>query len=478
MPNQPTFPDVLLLVDDHHLQRKRNLTRTFYQPIKCAENPILQTGQVPWDHLPLLFGSTRFDPLINCYRMWYIACQPAGPGENAHARTTVAEALSKDGTHWTRPRRDVKTWSTSKAKHAGNAKHANNTKRATNLLFGSGRDEVFIEHGSVLILPEAPASRRYVMTYCAIDTRMPLSKESRYYRLAFSGDGIHWRRGPRIPVVAPGAIDRHALLRDPDTGEFLFYFRGEQPFRGTFPTTDRVERTICLQRSKDLKNWSATEQVLAPDGTDRIGHNFYSLMPFARGRTLLGVYQLHDQHTQRQMLTLHFCWSHDGTNWHRRREEFIPAGRPGQWDRFNQAVADQPIVIDDTMHFYYSGRQHRHAGYENSKPDCGPLFSGIAMATLKLDRFASLSASFDGGKFTTTPQCWPANQKLLANVNCTWGRVEFEVIKPGQKQAYSACCIEGVDNVRVPVDLDWPVDQPARLVVRLFNANIYALYRQ
>ena len=61
-------PEVLLLVDDQYIGRKIHVAREFHEPGKHPGNPILHSGQEPWDRVPLLFGSVRHDPRAGRYR--------------------------------------------------------------------------------------------------------------------------------------------------------------------------------------------------------------------------------------------------------------------------------------------------------------------------------------------------------------------------------------------------------------------------
>lgn len=451
------FPDVLLLVDDHYVKERRNVKRRFHPPVKHGSNPLLWSGQVPWETDTLIFGTVRWDSFQQRFRMWYYINRP-GMEERFQAATALAE--SDDGIVWRRPRLDVIPW-------RGNGK-----KVKTNVVFESPSDEYFIESNNVLIHPQAVRDRRYMMIY----TRMDDTPHGKVYRLAWSPDGIHWRAGETIRT--PYHADRHSLLRDPLTGEYLLYSRGEKPFGKKFNTVDPWRRTVTLQTSRDLRRWSKNIVVMTADRKDPPYTNIYSMMPFYRGRTLFGVYQLHYQHAEEEIVTTHACWSHDRVTWQKQREEFIPLGEPGQWDRFNNAVGDEPVIIGDTMYFYYSGRTYRHGGYEpNGVRDTGPRTSGIGLATMKVDRFASLEASFDGGSFTTKPMHWPRGKRLYLNAQCRWGKIQIDLRDRSGKQSLAAVELEGLDGTEIPVSL--PVvsrSDVVRVRVQLTNARVYAMY--
>jgi hypothetical protein len=452
-------PQTILLLDDYYISGKKNVKRQFHYPQKCSDAPFFNSKQVPWDTSPVIFGTTVYDPLINRYRMWYHSSLLVPKNKNPHSRMTLAVAQSRDAINWKRGKLDI-------VKYSG---------KPTNIVFQSSPNELFIEVCSVLIDPHAPENRRYMMSYCAIENTKPLTVKGRFYRLAWSSDGIHWNRGHKIPVTHPGAVDRHAIIKNPYTGEYLFYHRGDQPFRKKFPTEDRAERTVMLMTSPDLKNWESKGTVLAPDETYPQYTNIYSLNPFFRGNTIVGIYQIHDQHCENEIVTTHLCWSHDRVNFNRRKEQFIPLGNPGSWDRFNQATSSQPIVVGDKMYFYYSGRCRRHSGYQNPTNDCGPIFSGIAMAEMKLDRFASLSSSFDSGCFSTKTLQIDPGKKLFINAEARWGKITIECCH--EKQSICSNTVEGKEGVEIPVKIPRRyLMKPITLKFKLCNAQIFALY--
>ena len=227
--------------------------------------------------------------------------------------------------------------------------------------------------------------------------------------------------------------------------------------------------------SPDLKNWESKGTVLAPDETYPPYTNIYSLNPFFRGDALVGIYQIHDQHCKNEIVTTHLCWSHDRVNFNRRKEQFIPLGNPGSWDRYNQATSSQPIIVGDKMYFYYSGRCCRHSGYENPTNDSGPVFSGIAMAEMKIDRFASLSSSFDSGSFSTKPLLVEPTKKLFVNAESRWGKITIECCH--EKKSVYSTTIDGKEGVEIPVKIPARyLTKPITLKFKLCNAQIFALY--
>jgi hypothetical protein len=99
------------------------------------------------------------------------------------------------------------------------------------------------------------------------------------------------------------------------------------------------------------------------------------------------------------------------------------------------------------------------------------------VATLGLDRFASLAASYDGGSFTTRPFLRAPDTALFLNADCRWGRIEVEVGRRPGGPPLARTVVEGAEGVRLPLHLpEWDPAQPVHLTCRLFNAQVYALY--
>ncbi|UCD28171.1 MAG: hypothetical protein JSV03_13915, partial [Planctomycetota bacterium] len=84
-----------------------------------------------------------------------------------------------------------------------------------------------------------------------------------------------------------------------------------------------------------------------------------------------------------------------------------------------------PFVVGDELRFYYSGRTYRHSPYQGK--DKGISGGGIGLATIKRDRFVSLSASFDGGHIITKPLNLKG-RTLHLNAKSDYGEILVKVI--------------------------------------------------
>ncbi len=98
---------------------------------------------------------------------------------------------------------------------------------------------------------------------------------------------------------------------------------------------------------------------------------------------------------------------------------------------------------------------------------------GINVAAMKLDRFADLSASFDGGTITTVPLDWPAGKRLFLNAESRWGQITVTARGDGWQ---TSAVLAGVEGVRLPVSFDSFSPGTVQLDIELRNAQLYALY--
>ena len=102
--------------------------------------------------------------------------------------------------------------------------------------------------------------------------------------------------------------------------------------------------------------------------------------------------------------------SSDLTEWQRPgdREPIIDRGDPGEWDAGFISASDYPVVVGDELWMYYGG-----FGYTQQHQSCqvavggimkpGDVPTGIGVAKMRLDGFASLNAGREPGKLVTRP---------------------------------------------------------------------------
>ena len=154
-----TFSDVMLLVDDHYLADRANVQRRFHPPEKHPANPLLSSGQAPWEAMPLVFGSVRYDPMRRRYRMWYYAAQPEELVREPRLGSAKALAESDDAIHWRRPKLDVTSYT------------IGGKKVKTNLVFQS------VTKGTAQLVPWPGENSRSAPTKAAYTSGPKLGKK-------------------------------------------------------------------------------------------------------------------------------------------------------------------------------------------------------------------------------------------------------------------------------------------------------------
>ncbi len=492
-----------LFLDDHIIESRENIVSGLNPAEKFTGNPVISSD----DPLiqPSLYGSIIYNP-DSSYRIWY------STWVDGVKRMFVFNQLSQDGIHWEKPQYDF-------IKINGKKSHA---------VFGTDILPHITEIFSVLQDDrEKDPERRYKMAYKYkekgypspyVETVMGLHRKllndltfrgkhdlvETYYRVisdglylptqrraagfAFSPDGIHWNRVE--PLAIPDIGDISHLTWDPYTNRYLLYARdfflpedvhekhkNEEWYRKTF-----WGRAVRLFESTDFINWTAGDIVMHADIDDLPGDEIYSMAVFPYEGLYIGLVQMYHAYPDTNTLDIQLAVSRDGSNWKRvgGRQPFIPLGGTGQWDRFNNSVASAPVMVDDEIRFYYSGRSYRHKPY--AEPDSGPQRSAIGFASIKRDRFAHVGASFDGGAIITKSLLLNGSS-LHLNANSAHGTIVVSILDQyGQPIKGMISKPVEVDSLNIPVR--WideklerlTIDKPVKLRFELKNAKLYSFW--
>ena len=192
-----------------------------------------------------------------------------------------------------------------------------------------------------------------------------------------------------------------------------------------------------------------------------------------------------DRDPKNPLLTVRLLTSRDGETWQRPEtgQPLIDVGAIGEWDRFViMLTGAPPIRVGDKLYVYYRGMASRHKPYAG-KDEPDHVGGGLGLATLRLDGFASLDASYDGGRVTTKPFRTHGRQ-LRVNAKADSGRLRVEVLdNSGQALpgfGRDDCRVMQADRVDEPVgwkanaSLETLHDRPIRLRFHLENVRLYA----
>lgn len=461
----------LLFVDDSGIASRRDLVRRQHAA-KSHPKPVIVADK-PWEgDRVYVFGTILHNPAKGLFEMWYVGVPGAGEiladtnrvfvkGFREGGATPLLYATSKDGLTWDKPALGLHEFAGSKA---------------NNIVFDLDSVTVVIDRH------EQDASRRYKL----------VGYSERKYWSAVSPDGFNWRNDPATPLWPHG--DTVTMTQNPDTGEFLVYFKPWlHPVRGF------QRRVVNLSRSMDFKTWSEPEVVLSPDEIDdtwatREGERteFYNMSVFPHAGGYIGLptvfrveYQLPrgttgpGQSTWAGPIDVEIASSVDGSKWQRAwpRQNLIPQGDPGT---FNGGailgLATAPVNYGKETWFYYTVLTTNHGG---AMP---PKRISIARAEWRRDGYVSLDAGPEGGKLETKPVQFGAAQ-LVVNADARLGSVRAAIVEVDGRaiEGLGLTDCEPLQADTVNGKMRWksgrtpPTDRPVRVRLEMVSTRLYSL---
>ena len=467
-----------LFLDDYLIASMTKVKRTVEQVQKFSGNPVLAKTETWESPMALIYGSVIRDG--SGFKMWYMSRNKSGYG--------VSYATSDDGIRWNKPRLNLTPID-------GESSNILFTKETIwtgskelpyfQELFGVHRDD-----------REPDPARRYKMAVLGIDWKydgpdnLPWHKgQRRGLGIAGSPDGIHWKLIDSWASVAISDGATHWMF-DPARGKYVLYGRTlmETPeVKAAWSSNEGFKqwysgRAVARIESDDFVKWDFTRPLTAPvvmkaDMQDKPITEIYSLKVFPYEGIYVGLVQVLHSAPEEGTLDVQLAVSRDSVHFTRvgDRGTFIPLGPIGSWDRFNLSLANNdPIVADDGLRFYYSGRLYRHAPY--SGPDKGVDKSSIGFATIKRDRFVALEASFDGGEIMTRP-LQLKGKTLHLNAKSDFGEIIVELLDADGKLIGRSTSMQR-DSLDIPVEWAGNVDMPqsVKLRIKLNNARLFALW--
>ncbi len=401
----------ILMVDDHPVASRTNVTRTYHPFQKHAGNPVLVPTE-PWEEdIAYIYGTVMPNETQTGYRMWYHTLRVDDPNNDG---SNILYAESTDGITWTKPILGIRSWHGS---------------TANNMIYVRPGNSGIT---SVMHTPWNPdPQRRYTF----------MNFDSGGFWGAYSSDGVHTSDLPNNPVITQ-AGDVGQFTWDPHTQQFLGYVKLNSFVNGL------QRRSVGLTTTTDIASWPIPSLIFEPDtfddrwvpaGTVQRTH-FYGLSVFPY-----------------QSMYLAFLWifratdidgyyigpvyseivsSHDGINWIREegdRPPMLPLGPNNAWDDGQLYTARAPILVGDQLYVYYGACNGVH-GTATRQLSCA-----IGLATLRRDGFASLDAASTPGTVTTHPLV-SAGGMLHVNYSTSGGSLAVEVLDENQNviPGYSA----------------------------------------
>ena len=453
LPEAPQLFVDLACVENVHpsgrWKRMRGVERVFHQAV-VHPRPVL-SPEAPWETHGFTCSVIE-DPAERLFKMWYLTTLPDG-------RNVTCYAVSDDGIAWRRPNLGLHEFAGSKE---------------NNIVIPPEYHKGLDHFESVFKDPlDTDSARRYkALGWSSYDWDGPLSG----IYTAVSPDGLHWthtpepvfRQHPRPGTHDLGPVgDAHCLMIDTLQKRYVAFLR-------CWP-----HRAISF--SSDFVKWTQPETFL---WTLNSTEELYNNSAFVYGDQYLGLLSIFDLNPKRHDLN---CWlisSRDARRWERcpAAAPIIACGGVGEWNRFmSWNGGSPPIRVGDRLYFYFRGSARRHGPYEGPDNTDAPICVGLA--TLRLDGFASLDASFDGGEFVTTRGLIEGGD-LVLNAKCDYGEIRVELMDeadhPLPGYSLDDCVPLRADGTALTVhwkehpDLAGAAGKTVRLRLALKNARLYS----
>jgi len=468
-----------LFLDDYLIASKDKVTRTIHPAERYPGNPIL-TPDPAREIYALLFGSVIHDD--GAYRMWYYS----GNG--------VGYAESEDGIRWTKPQLDL---------------FPVDGKPTNQIIKCRAESDIpnFIDNFRELFGVFKDADR-YVMGFLSLQREYEGPRmdpfhpaQRRGLGVAVSDDGITWTVENSWATEAICDGGTHWML-DPRTGKYVLFGRTKfqdealmskwrdkaSPELAQWVNSKYWGRSVARVESSDFLNWDYKDPATAPiamtaDEKDPPATEIYAMNVFPYGAAYIGLVQVFHNQPDACYLDIELAISRDGKHFERVEDDgqgrmpWLACGSVGDWDRFNTCMSNNPpIEAGDDLRFYYAGRSYRHSPYDG--PDKGDIFGAIGMASIKKDRFVSLSGSYDPGVILTKPVKLSSSE-LHFNAKSDHGSVIVEILSVDAGTVLAKSKPLNVDSL--DASLEWeigkpPVGEPVRLRITLRNALLYAFW--
>ena len=344
-----------LFLDDTWVAAQQRLQRCWY-PAEVHPEPVLRP-EAPWEGTALVLYGTVLQ-VGDSYRMYYATYNPP-----SQSLTCVAE--SADGLRWHRP-------------VVGEIDYQ-----------GSKENNIVLAgpvHPSVMHDPEDASAPFKLIWY-----------QDGSICGATSQDGYHWTRID-TPLLSPVGDVQNILLQQVD-GQYVLLAKPHESrqFHGA--------RVVGMTKSVDFRHFPPLEIILQPDLIDAPAVEYYGMTAFPYASLYLGL--LWRYNGLPDFIDMLLTWSYDLKDWElpTAREAFIGPAQP--WNSmWSSSASGPPIQVGNHLWFYFGGRSRGHGQ--------NPLeYGAVGLASLTVDRFASLTAGHIEGRLVTQPMTWPGGELLL-----------------------------------------------------------------
>lgn len=417
----------LLFVDDHDILYRAGLQRRVQPVQRHPQNPVIAGRDKAWE-VAIGWCNVYRDPINGRYQLWYQAFAGHSAQERTH-RCVVCYAESSDGIRWEKPNLGL---------------HSFNGDSHTNivLLANGGYSD---RYGCAVVVDPADSdpARRYKMAH--YDFSMDQGQEYPGLSVVFSPDGIHWTKEPRAPLLR-SAYGKHGtpvpfvgesaqpwllplsisdatdVFYDPPRQRFSLYHKMwiDGPDGGMF-----WKHGIGYTHSQNFVDWARPQLVLTPDEFDPPWVEFHHSPVFYYNDCYFALLQILNRAERGGVMDCELAISRDGLCWQRpfRQPFFLPRNSGNQFDSGSILTNGTPVLLGDEFRFYYGGYSEGATGADDYS-----LTTGVGLASLPRDRFASLSPQQQLGQVTLKAVDVSGYQALTLNANARQGAVWLEVL--------------------------------------------------
>ncbi|MBN2296170.1 MAG: hypothetical protein JXM70_27310 [Pirellulales bacterium] len=469
-----------LLVDDHVIAEKNNVTRRLGRVTKANQGRPVMVADKPWeDDLFGFYGTVIHDG--KKFRMWYHPWAFA-----------VAYAESNDGLHWEKPALGLYDFSIQRAKNEPGIDGGFHPREGSCLDFSGKQNNIvgFFGDGFTCYLDphETDPQHKYKACY-GHPTKIRAC-------LAHSPDGIHWTHYNKGEPVTGRASDTYnQIVWDEAAKTYRLFTRTDFARNGTEIRGTRGMVNPDLKTAptawKTVRSWKFDRE--GPQ--EHLRRQIYGMTDWIHESVhfaIMLVYEWPDnpplkttgvdhlKRHERDVMNFYIATSRDGDDWDLSwvyaQKPLVPRGPDGSFDKDMILPSSNIVTHDDRHWIYYTGYRERHWRI--------PRKPAIGLATLPLDRFVCLQAGPDPGTVVTRPFRLEGG-KLELNADARAGKITLSLLTTDGKplRGFSekdAVTFSNVDGLRLEPSWNHGTGLVAlkgktvRLKFILKNAALYA----
>ncbi len=423
---------------DERVIEDRWLVERSVTPLKKHEgNPVI-VKDYEWEGTgPMMGGSVLFDKEDSKYKMWYCVWDGYKYYNKLPFSYNMCYAESKNGIEWVKPKLGV---------FPHEADPRNNYIKL-------GRDKT--QNIDVCL---NPVNDQYPGKFLAIHN------QAGGVFVSSSEDGKSFTFLDTDAAIPYHSDTQNNFVYD-ELRHRWFLFCRPRAYAGDH------KRRVSMQKSSDLKNWTHERTILIPTETEK--QEYYGMSVFRRGDLFWGMVQVYDRITG--FMHGELAWSGDGEHWTQlpTHPPFLERGENDSWDHGMVMSANDPVVVQDEMRFYFGGFAKNHHNKQNK--------SAIGLPTTGRDRLVGIQSKSDQAGTILTRPFLVDQQSLFINAVVT-GDIRAELRTDGNKpvKGWTLEDCQPVQKTGYRQEITWkggklsdvPVKE-VRILFQLDNAKLY-----